>query len=59
MEGGVCEGSAGDSDEPGSMSAERHTRRCLWVTGPRPWARVLSEPQDSLMGLKRGAGREE
>lgn len=57
MEGGVREGSAGGSDEPGSVPAERHTRRRLWVTGPRPRARVLSGSQDSLMGLKRGAGR--
>lgn len=59
MEGGVREGSAGGSDKPGSVPAKRHTRRHVWVTGPRPQASVLSGSQDSLMGLDRGARRGE
>lgn len=35
------EGLAGDSDEPGSMSAERHTTRCLW-SGAQALGEVLS-----------------
>lgn len=41
----------------GQAMSGRHTTRCLWVTGAQALGEGVVGPQDSLMGLKRGAGR--
>ena len=60
MEGGVHEGFwLGAPISRARCLQSVHTRRHLWVTGPRPQASVLSGSQDSLMGLEKGARRGE
>ena len=54
LEGGVREGFwLGAPISRARCLQSVHTRRHLWVTGPRPQASVLSGSQDSLMGLEK------